>query len=462
MKPDSSPALTYFPAYLGLYLSLTLAAISNDFVTQMKANGFGMLAIFWAVLFAACLLVGWRQRGEVTVGGRLGQRVVIGISVLLMLFFWRVWGFPQLGVFLLLLLQAAQCCVCVSRRQLYLGLLVSLVTVLFASAHFLADWTLWFYLLPYIVAVVFTLVAEQINRRSQEVRQGSLGAGVARGQGAAIAFASAMILGLGGLLYALTPQPSWGQLYWLYGQPGKTMAGGTQALDGLPARPETGSGQGSGEGSGTAEGQAEPSERPGLTIAQMRETARRPGMPAWQASAIEALADGAELAGKTLQPLGEALEEVISEVLKQLKRHWRSILLALFLAALLAMLAAWWKLLREVHPVLWLRVRLDYLRLVLLARGPQSTVDARVYHAAFCRLLDLHGLEVPATANTREYLGGVREQFRHLGDDAEVFIQLFETARYGNRALSATEQLQVIERYRRLYRRVDILDALDA
>ena len=59
MKPDSSPALTYFPVYLGLYLSLTLAAISNDFVSQMKVNGFGMLAILWAVSFALCLFVGW-------------------------------------------------------------------------------------------------------------------------------------------------------------------------------------------------------------------------------------------------------------------------------------------------------------------------------------------------------------------------------------------------------------------
>ena len=444
MKPDSSPALTYFPVYLGLYLSLTLAAISNDFVSQMKVNGFGMLAILWAVSFALCLFVGWRQRGEVTSGGRLAQRIAIGIALLLLLFFWRVWDFPRLGVFMLLLLQAAQCCVCVNRRQLYLGLLVSLVTVLFASANFLADWTLWFYLLPYTVAVVFTLVAEQINRRSQEIRQGSLGTGVARGQGAAIAFATAMILGLGGLLYALTPQPSWGQLYWSHGQPGKP--GDTPALDGLPARPET--------AGGTADA---PSGSSGLTIAQMREAARRPGMPDWQAGAIEALADGAELAGKTLQPLGEALGEVFSELLRQFKLHWRSILLALLLATLLAMLIAWWKLLREVRPVLWLWVRLDYVRLVLLARAS----DARADHAAFCRLFDLHGLEVPAAANAREYLACVREQFRHLDEDAAVFIQLFETARYGNRPLSADERLQLVECYRRLYRRADILDALD-
>ncbi|HWR78842.1 MAG TPA: DUF4129 domain-containing protein [Pseudomonas sp.] len=445
MKPDSSPALTYFPVYLGLYLSLTLAAISNDFVSQMKVNGFGMLAILWAVSFALCLFVGWRQRGEVTSGGRLAQRIAIGIALLLLLFFWRVWDFPRLGVFMLLLLQAAQCCVCVNRRQLYLGLLVSLVTVLFASANFLADWTLWFYLLPYTVAVVFTLVAEQINRRSQEIRQGSLGTGVARGQGAAIAFATAMILGLGGLLYALTPQPSWGQLYWSHGQPGKP--GDTPALDGLPARPET--------AGGTADA---PSGSSGLTIAQMREAARRPGMPDWQAGAIEALADGAELAGKTLQPLGEALGEVFSELLRQFKLHWRSILLALLLATLLAMLIAWWKLLREVRPVLWLWVRLDYVRLVLLARAS----DARAGHAAFCRLFDLHGLEVPASANAREYLACVREQFRHLDEDAAVFIELFETARYGSRPLSADERLQLVECYRRLYRRADILDALDA
>ena len=213
---NAKPAypLTYAPAYIGLFVALYLAAICNAFL-DIQYRTFRFEAIFWGLLFAFGLWIGWRQQGEPSTGGRRAHKwlLVIGLLMTLLVFI-RLWGFPRAGLALLLVLQAAQNCICVSRRQLYLGLLVSLVAVVFAASHFRADWTMLFYLLPYVVAVVFTLVAEQINQRASEIRRDSHSVGAGGGQSAAIVFATLIILGTGGLLYAVTPQPTWHSLYW--------------------------------------------------------------------------------------------------------------------------------------------------------------------------------------------------------------------------------------------------------
>ena len=254
MKPATvhSPLiqpLTYGPAYLGLYAALLLAVACNAFL-DIQYRSFLFEAISWGLLFAFGLLVGWGQRGEPSSGGKKAQRWVLGIGMLLaLLIFVRLWGFPRAGLAMLLMLQAAQNCVCVSRRQLYLGLLVSLVAVVFAASHYRADWTMLFYLLPYVVAVVFTLVAEQVNRRSVEIRRDSLGSGLVAGQGMAILFATVVILGLGGLLYSLTPQPTWTSLMWKYGQPGGSSMQGPLfgAGQGTSADGQADAGQGDGQ-----------------------------------------------------------------------------------------------------------------------------------------------------------------------------------------------------------------------
>ncbi|OYT96561.1 MAG: hypothetical protein CFE49_06620, partial [Pseudomonas sp. PGPPP3] len=126
-------------------------------------GAFRFEALLWSLLFVFTLWIGWRQQGEVSAGGKKAQKVVLVVGLLLtVVLFIPLWRFPRAGLAMLLMLQAAQNCVTVTRRQLYLGLLVSLVAVMFAASHYRADWTMLFYLLPYIVAVVFSLVCEQI------------------------------------------------------------------------------------------------------------------------------------------------------------------------------------------------------------------------------------------------------------------------------------------------------------
>ncbi len=148
MKATRSPALTYFPVYVGLFAALTLAAICNSFL-DIQYGAFRFEVLLWSLLFAFTLWIGWRQQGEVSAGGKKAQKVVLVAGLLLTLvLFIPMWRFPRAGLAMLLMLQAAQNCVTVTRRQLYLGLLVSLVAVMFAASHYRADWTMLFYLLP--------------------------------------------------------------------------------------------------------------------------------------------------------------------------------------------------------------------------------------------------------------------------------------------------------------------------
>ena len=227
-----SPSLNYRPVFLGLYGALVLAIACNAFL-DIQYGSFTVEVVLWAGLFAYTLRVGWKQHGQVSDFGRGRQKAVLIVGLILtVVFFMPVWGFPRAGLYLLGILQASMNCVTATRRNLYMGLLVSIVMVIFAASHFRADWTMLFYLVPYIAAVVFTLVAEQISRRTEELGADGKNPGNASGQGAAIAAATATILLVGGVLYAVTPQVSVSSLYWKYGQAGnvsllgKTPGGG--------------------------------------------------------------------------------------------------------------------------------------------------------------------------------------------------------------------------------------------
>lgn len=459
MKTPTSPALSYFPVYVGLFVALTLAAICNSFL-DIQYGAFRFEALLWSLLLAFTLWIGWRQQGQVSDGGKKAQKVVLIIGVLLtVLVFIPMWRFPRAGLAMLLMLQAAQNCVTVTRRQLYLGLLVSLVAVMFAASHYRADWTMLFYLLPYIVAVVFSLVCEQINRRTDEVRRAGLSIGVAGGQGAAIVFATSLILLSGALLYSLTPQVSWPSWFWSYGQPGNL-----GKLDGSPGLQSGQQGDGSGNPSGGAQGASAGGDgmsSGGLSPANMREAAGRPGMPAWQASSINALADLAEGIGQVMQPVRLHLSELWAAIKAWLQEHQRALALSLLALLALALLLGAWRFGKELRLTIWLRAHIDYLWLVYGCGLIGTKPSAFDYYAAMQRLFDLHEHARPASANAREYLASLSRHFRHLSRDFQVFTQTFEKARYGNQTVTSAELAQMGDIYRRLFRQADVLNSLD-
>lgn len=431
--------LTYGPAYLGLYACLTLGVACNCFL-DIRYGHFALEVLLWALAFALTLFLGWRQQGQAGDAARGWQKGVLAIAgVLFLLIFLPIWGLPRAGLYLLCGLQAAQNCITTSRRHFYLGLLVSAVLVLFAAAHPRADWTMLFYLLPYVLAAVLTLVAEQVARRSVQVRRQSLGEGRSTGQGLAAATAALVILALAGLFYALTPQHSWLQASWERGLPGGARLG---------TAPEGGAAAGQAGGGGGTGSAAARSDWP--SPESMRAAARRPGMPGWQAGMIDTMADGVEWLEETFSPAWSALRELWQDFLKWLQEHRREVAMALLALLLLALLAAFWLLARETGPIAWLRTRSDYLRLGLGGRHGPGRQGARDFYRAAERLFAYYGEPRAAALGPREYGRRLQRRYPELGEELHLLTGYFDLASYSRRE-PREEALQAM---RRAYRRV--------
>ena len=461
-----SAPLTYLPAYIGLFASLMLAVACNAFL-DIQYGSFGFEMFFWMLIFGWTLLVGWRQHGQANDSGPQQQKVVLllGLAASVIVFI-PMWGFPRAGLYMLVVLQASLNCVTTTRRQLHFGLLVSAVMVMFAAAHYRADWTMLFYLIPYIIAVVFTMVSEQISRRAQDIRQASLGSATNAGQGLAIAAATSIILGLGGLLYLATPQLTWLGLEWRYGQLTNIGFLGEPQEDGKPGQSGGGSegrgqdGDDAGQGSGSGVGNATPGasgEEYGMSPgrgwpspAEMREAAKRPGMPAWQSGAIMQMASLDEAIGEALAPIKQALGDLWKQLKEWLEENRTAAMASLFTLLVLLLLVVAALLLREVKAVAWLRTRFDYLRLVTLARHGCGTTGATQFYRSMERLFVIAESPRAPNANTREFLREATYYRDHIRAEATELTRLFEEYRYG----PEQPDLLRLERMRDLYRAI--------
>lgn len=458
--------LTYFSAYAGLFASLLLAVVCNAFL-DIHYGSFGFEAIFWGVVFGWTSRVGWKQQGQASESGQQKQKIVLLLgAVLSIIIFMPKWGLPRAGLYMLAALQASQNCVTTTRRQLYLGLLVSAVMVMFAAAHYRADWTMLFYLIPYIIAVVFTLVSEQISRRAQDIRQASLGNPSHAGQSLAIASATAIILGLGALLYLATPQLTWPYLEWRYGQKtnlGFLGEGQEQGKSGQPGSANDGqgvNGQNPGGNAGNTTGGDGTGEFSGDQLspghgwpspAEMREAAKRPGMPAWQSETILQMANLDEAISQALAPLKAALQELWERLKAWLNENRSATLVSLFAALLVMLILMLAMLLKEAKVATWLRIRFDYLQLVALARHKNGTAGAIQFYRAMERLFVIGNTPRAANINTREFLREATYYRDDIQREVNELTSLFEQYRYGPVEPDRAQLSQMRALYRTLF-----------
>jgi hypothetical protein len=211
------------------------------------------------------------------------------------------------------------------------------------------------------------------------------------GQGIAIAAATAVILLLGGLLYAITPQVTWQYLDWRYGQL-------VHAHNGEPE--EASSGGKIGEASpdqGAKAGQSgsQLSGETGLSFgrdwpapADMRMTANTTGMPEWQSNAIRQLADISESVGTSMQPILQTLEELWETFKKWVTENRDIIMRTIFALLVAALLCAFWRLMHEMKIGVWLLAQLDYLRLGICGFHTKGRDGGRQYYwrwSDYCR-----------------------------------------------------------------------------
>lgn len=446
-----SAPLTYRPAYLGLFAAQVLALVCNAFL-DIQYGGFATEVLIWTVAFALSLRVGWRQNGKATEEGKRWMRRTFWIGLLItLLIFLRMWGLPRAGVYFLAMLMVSHNCVTTTRRHLHLGMLISLVMVLYAATHYRADWTMLFYLVPYVAAVVFTLVAEQISRKASELRQQSLGHQIVGAQGMAISAATVVILMLGWFLYALTPQISWLSMEWRWGQPSGISLGEGNAQTGSGQMPPGGS-----EGGVGGRGGAASAGRGGGSIGsawpspdEMRGAASRQGMPAWQRGVINGMADLTEKVESAMKPVVQRMEQLWDALKKWLKENRDKVAKTLSLLGILILLYALLRLLREARAATWLRTRFDYVRLVLLGMHSTDAHGAQTCYEAMVRLFMLHNIERDSRVNTLEYLAEINSYYRHLRQETIEMTRHYEDARYGGLAGAAQ-----VERMRNLYRQI--------
>lgn len=420
--------------YVGLWASLMLAIACNAFL-DIAYGSFGKELLCWALAYGWSLRAAWRLRAEPELARRLQRRVLLAVVPLALLLFLPVWGPERGGVYALAALQLANSCVCASRRQLRMGLMVSLVLVMFACSHYRADWTLLFYLLPYVAALVFTLSADEIGQRAGRTAPGQA---QAAGLGLAMLAATLSILLVGGALYALTPQPTWSSLQSRFGLSAPLGA----------ADDAVGAGGGAGQGApagGAAGGQGGDA---------LRGAAARPGMPAWQGAMIQVLADGHDGLSAALAPLGSRLQQQRERLGAWADAHRQDLLAGLLALLLALLLAGAVYLLREMRAGLWLRTRADYLRLGLLGAHGGGRHGARRYWRACERLCALEDAPRDPALSVREYAANLEPLLLSPSPALQALMRGFEAARYGAEAPDRAALSELRGHYRALYRQL--------
>lgn len=192
----------------------------------------------------------------------------------------------------------------------------------------------------------------------------------------------------------------------------------------------------------------------------MREAAKRKGMPGWQSSSIMQMADVVETTQMTLTPIKLRFDELMNDIMEWLKEHTQAIIHTLMSLIVLALLVAVWLLLREARVGLWLYSRFDYLRLGLLRLHAPGNAGVFQYYQALQRLMDVQGMSRTPTANTSEYLGQIGHRFDHLRRELIEITFLFERARYGNREINSHELSRVRQNYQRVFEGIDRLHSV--
>ena len=440
----------YPPVYIGLGLSLVLAIACNSYL-DIAHGSFGFEMSLWTGLVTWSLLKSWKCRFDPPDGrsNRFQRGMSITSLVLFLIVFLPIWGLPRAGAYLLAMLIVASLGAPLTSARLHMGAVAALALVMFALSHYRADWTLLFYLIPFTMALVFTLVAQQLSRRAEHAKSSSLGRqGAARLAPAAFS-ATALILLLGGLLYAITPQPSLLDLSSPWGQARLAKNGPDQAPSG--SQQGQGEGGGSGQGSGGNGTTQEPDRFGWPGPAAMREAASRAGMPEWQKDAILQMAELAE----SLEPARQSLDEAMAQLKAAARQLWEqySIPLLLLLMALILIMLLWAfrRYLQELQPALWCRTRLDWLHCNWFPPREAARQISALYHAAN-RLLALAGEPRQPGWNPREYRDYMRWNRPDLADELAVLTASFEQARYGPTQTPLETSLhQAREAYRRIW-----------
>ena len=440
--------LIHTPTYLGVWITLTLG-IACNLMGDLKAIAFLPGLVIFFIAFGVTLWFGWSQKGVEDEHGRKARKVatiVGGIFTIVALI--PMFGMPAAGVYVMAVLQMAENCVMVSRRHVYRALLISAGMVIYACMQYYANWTLFIYLIPYVIAMTFTLVASQISQRMQDVKLLSSGSGTTGAQGVAILSATVAILMTGLVLYSVTPQVTWPFMK----QQTNMMLG-----QGLP---------GGGGDSGYGEGKAGLGERIGNLFgslagrqpwnkwpddAEIERVIGKTELMDWQKDFISAIAHGGGRALEAIQASKQQFSDAIQSLKDWLAENKRAVAGWTLLFIVLALIAAAFLFLRETRPMLWLRCRFDYFYLCSLQKYGADRQSAAAFYYAMERVLALRALEREPLWTVRQYASYVARLDGAIASPVQALTRDFELIRYGTAEVQLDAILRIKSRYAEVF-----------
>ena len=434
--------LKHKSVYLGLVASQLLAVACNVFL-DIEYGYFAFEMVFWTCMYAYSIIVAIKQNGVMSEYGSIRmRRLLIFGAILSALVIIPTWGLPRSFIYILAILQVAYNCTTTSRRQLYMGILMSLVIVIFASSHYRADWTMLFYLIPYIIFVVFTIATEQINSKSDELRTSSLSVPRLAGQSMAIASATLSILLVGVLLYLITPQMNIEQLKQGLGNPTAIGHSPTKIDSSKSNQPQPTNSQ---SGFFTNLLSNWPSSN------EMRMAAMRTGMPEWQANAINTLADLSDYLSVKLKPTLKNIDDLWDAFKKWLTENALEIIRSISLLVLLCLMIALIILMRESTVANWIRTRIDYLSLGIFQAHGNHEYAVSKYYFATERLFELQHLKRNSHMTVKEYCEEIGKYDSDTRHDLHKLARYFEDARYGEKPCDKSKLAAINLLYRKIY-----------
>ena len=422
-----SASIKYIPVYLGLFASQSLALVCNAFL-DVEYKIFGTEIAIWMFLFGFTLSCGYRFQGDLAERGKQMMRRFLWFSLIAtVLIIMPIWGFPRAGIYILALLMVAYNCVTTTHKHLNMSLLMTLIMVMFATSHFRADWTMLFYLLPYLMMVVFTLIAAQVHQKAAFVQQVGIQYKAYRGQMFAMMAATLFIFIVGVFLYIITPQFSAQNASWKWGVPSVVKSGNSDS--GVKLDP--------------------------YITGLIREPALRTGMPEWQKSAIKLIEYSLDAGVNAIYKVKSYVKGIVGKLKKVAiefyKKYKVNLLYFLMMLIFLALIVALYKLAKELQLVTWARTRLDYFKLVVLNNQPINESAAIEYYEAMTRLFELKDIKRLSNKNVQEYLLELTI-YRHLNQQTELITRLFEDSRYGNKSVNKAQFNELKSAYKQIYK----------
>jgi hypothetical protein len=439
-------SLTDITVYLGLYVSLLLAITCNSYL-DVHHGTFAKEVLIWALIYAVTLWVGWCQQGVTTDWGETWQYTVFILAFFLsVIIILPIWGFPRGGLFILAAFQAAINCVTTTRRHLYLGLVVAIVMAMFAAAHFRANWTMLFYLIPFLIAVIFTLVADQTNNKISKIHCKNM----KYGRLVAIICAVSSILLLASSIHFLTPSIESRFWAWNYGVPASS--DNHNSIQG-----ELGYSDSSSSPTDNNDADKKSYIKMRLTPEKMREAAAHSGMPRWQASAINMLADIMDSVETLAKPVREKIDEIWDQLKNWLKDKLHTLIFLIIISLFGLVVRTLWVILNDDNAKLWCITRAEYFYINVLGMQLSGRNGAIQLYNATGRLFSLHDMPRSQSMSAREYLASSRWINFDLKTAFTEMTTLFENARYNSTVPKNFDLHRMNKLYKYIYKNIDQL-----